>query len=730
MIVQRHAAWLFLLIGIAVGRVTLGPTEHRDTGAEDRLTSPAITFPTSPISACEPPTHQLFKSPKVDHTVLQTVTAATSIARARGPKGATAATRQAQQKLAERLDFSDKQDFEDARRGFIAPLPNDGIVHDGQGRIIWNLNERSIASPEQSSPDTVNPSLWRQAQLLGIGGLFKVSERIFQVRGLDLANITFIEGETGLIVIDPLLSSETAKAALDLYYAHRPHLPVISVIITHCHPDHFGGLSGVVSDEELAAGKVSIIAPKFFLDEVISENVLAGNAMQRRAGYMYGSLLPKGPQGDVGNGLGLGTSAGTTTLIKPTDSISHTGELRVIDGLTFEFQLTPGSEAPAEMHLYIHELKGLCPAENATHTMHNLYTLRGAKIRDARAWASYLQQTIDLFGHRTDVLFAPHHWPVWDQEQIVNHLSSQRDLYKFIHDQTLRLANSGHNMLECAEQIQLPPEIERHWANRGYYGSLNHNVKAVWNFYLGWFDGHPARLHPLPPKEAGANYLDYMGGIDQVVAKARESFNRGEYRWVAQVLDHAVSAEPEHLPARELLADALEQLGYQAESGPWRNFYLTGAQELREGIRVPETTTTASTQSIAALPLEAIFDSLAVRLDSGLAADSNLAINFKFTDTDEQYLLTLQHGVLNHFAGRQHPSADCTVRVTRPAFDEILDGRSSFARQVFSGEARINGKPRKLMEFFQPIEQFEPWFDVMRPHIVVNSAELAQQEAL
>ena len=726
---QRHSSWLFLIVGITLGRLFTLPPERGEASVTIRQALNGDSVTTLPSATCEIASHHIDHGPiAAPSSDVPEASAAPAPVRTRGPKQATAATRQAQENLAQRLNFSDKQDFEDAQRGLIAPLPHGGIVRDSQGRIVWNLSERAIAPLDQSCPDTVNPSLWRQAQLLGISGLFKVSDRIFQVRGLDLANITFVEGETGLIVIDPLLSTETARVALELYYEHRPKVPVVSVVITHCHPDHFGGISGVISSEQIEAGQVSIVAPKDFLNEVISENVLAGNAMQRRAGYMYGSLLPKSAQGDVGNGLGLGTSTGTTTLIKPTDSITQTGERRVIDGLTFEFQLTPGSEAPAEMHLYIHELKGLCPAENATHTMHNLYTLRGAKVRDARAWASYLQQTIDLFGHRTDVLFAPHHWPVWGQEQIVNHLNSQRDMYKFIHDQTLRLANRGYNMLECAEQIQLPPEIERHWANRGYYGTLNHNVKAVWNFYLGWFDGHPARLHPLPPKEAGANYVQYMGGIDQVIAKARESFGRGEYRWVAQVLDHAVAAEPDHIASRELLADTLEQLGYQAESGPWRNFYLTGAQELREGIQIPETTTTASTQSIAALPLDAIFDSLAVRLHSGLAAESNLAINFKFTDTEEQYLLTLRHGVLNHHVGRQHASADCTVRVTRPAFDEILDGRSSFARQVFSGEARINGKPKKLMEFFQPIEQFEPWFDVMRPHRVESNPELAQQE--
>ncbi len=645
-----------------------------------------------------------------------------------GPKGATRATLQAQQAVRENLDLSDRQDFDDAQRGFLAPLPNEGVVRDVQGRVVWNLAESAVAPLDQDCPETVNPSLWRQAQLTGISGLFQVTDRIYQVRGLDFANITFIEGNTGLIIIDPLLSTETARVALDLYYQHRPRVPVVSVIITHSHPDHFGGIAGVISEEDVSHGRVSIISPLHFLDEVVSENVLAGNAMTRRAGYMYGSLLPKGSRGDVGNGLGLGASKGTVSLIKPTDSISQTGEVRHIDGLTFEFQMTPGSEAPAEMHVYVPELKALCPAENASRTMHNLYTLRGAKMRDARAWSSYLQQAIERYGERTEVLFTPHLWPMWGQERIVHHLTMQRDLYKFIHDQTLRLANRGYNMTECAEQIVLPPELEKHWGNRGYYGSLNHNVKAVWNFYLGWFDGHPARLHPLPPSEAGAKYVEYMGGVDRVLEQARESYDHGEYRWTAQVLDHVVASHPEHTPARELLADALEQLGYQAESGPWRNFYLTGAQELRDGVRIPEMTTAPSTQSMGALPLAAIFDSMAIRLNPVVAADTNLSVNFQFTDTQEEYLLTLKDGVMNYFTGQQKDDADCTVYVTRPAFDEIVDGRSTFARHVFLGNASLRGNPRKLLQFFRPLEDFQPWFEVMLPRPnAASESELAQQ---
>lgn len=636
------------------------------------------------------------------------------------PKPATAATRHANAEVARRLALADRADFEDASRGLIAPLDDGGIVTNDQGRIVWNLPELLVAPLDQAHPDTVHPGLWRQSQLLGISGLFKVTDRIYQVRGLDLANITFIEGDTGLIVVDTLLSRETAAAALKLYREHRPARPVCCVLYTHSHADHFGGVTGIVTPEEVAAGKVKIVAPEHFLDEVANENVLAGNAMQRRAGYMYGGLLPKSVTGDVGNGLGLGTSSGTSVVMKPTVSIGRSGEKLTIDGLTFEFLLTPGSEAPAEMHFYISELKALCPAENATHTMHNLYTLRGAKVRDARAWVSYLQQTIDLFGDRADVLFAPHHWPVWQRDRVVAHLTKQRDLYKYIHDQTLRLANRGGNMTECAEQIELPAELEAYWSNRGYYGSLNHNVKAVWNFYLGWFDGNPARLHPLPPREAGRLYVDFMGGLDALVAKARNSFERGEYRWVAQVLDHAVCAAPDHLPARTLLADALEQLGYQSESGPWRNFYLTGARELRLGVQVQPLAGAAASRSVASIPLPMIFDSLAVRLNPLLAAGNKVSVNFRFTDTGEDYLITQQGGVMHHFPNRLDENADCTVRTTRAVFDEILDRRTNLVKQIARGQVRIFGSPRKLQQLFRPLEQFDQWFNIMGPASQAN----------
>jgi alkyl sulfatase BDS1-like metallo-beta-lactamase superfamily hydrolase len=492
------------------------------------------------------------------------------VSEAASPKPASAATVAANAAVLRELPFQDKQDFQDAMRGFIAPLPNNGAITSDDGRAVWDLSRFQFAK-DQPAPATVNPSLWRQLQLLSIGGLFEVTPRIYQVRGGDLSNITFIEGKTGIIVMDPCISVETAKAGLDLYHKHRGNRPVVAVVYTHSHIDHFGGVRGVLDEKDVKAGKVRIIAPEHFVEEAVSENVVAGNHMQRRASYMFGKLISPGPVGMLGAGLGLTTPNGMSTLIEPTDVITKTGQTLTIDGLTFEFLLAPGSEAPAEMHFYVPELRALTAAENANHTLHNLYTLRGAKVRDARGWASYLDQTIERWGDQAEVLYGPHHWPTWGQARIVDHLKKQRDMYKYLNDQTLRLANHGYNMVEAAEMINPPRELGQHWANRGTYGSVSHDVKAVWTYYLGYLDGNPARLEPLPPIDAGKKYVEYMGGASAVIQKARKDYEAGNYRWVAQVLDQVVSADPSNQEAKNLLADALEQMGYQAESGPWRN---------------------------------------------------------------------------------------------------------------------------------------------------------------
>jgi len=627
------------------------------------------------------------------------------------PKGATDKTRQLNTQLAKTLNWADQDDLAGAQRGLIATDPKLTITTD-LGKTVWDLNQYSFLNGEAAGPETINPSLWRNARLNLASGLFKVADHIYQVRGYDLGNVTFVEGETGYIVIDPLTSLETAKAALELLYKHVGQKPVVAVIYTHSHIDHWAGVKGIISEEEVKTGKVKIIASQGFLEEAVSENVMAGNAMTRRAAYMYGNLLPKGPQGQVDAGLGKTVASGTVTIIAPNDIINKTGETRVIDGVKIVFQYTPNTEAPTEMNFYFPQYKALCIAENCTHTLHNLYTLRGAKVRDAKAWAFFLNETIDLFGAKSEVMFASHHWPCWGSGEVMSMLGKQRDAYKFIHDQTLRLANEGLNMTEIAEKIKLPDTLAKAWYNRGYYGSVSHDSKAVFQRYLGWFDGNPANLDPLPPVEASKRYVEFMGGSRAVLSKAKKYFAKGEYRWVAQVMNHVVFAEPKNQEAKELEADALEQLGYQAESGPWRNFFLTGALELRQGIvRIPGQS--GSSDVIKAMPLDMIFDLMAVHLNGQKAAGKKISVNWKFTDTGEKYLLTVENSVLNYFKGKVSPKADVTVTLTRPILNEVLAGTTNFKAKVASREIKIKGNPLKLIGLMELQDKFDPNFKIV-----------------
>jgi alkyl sulfatase BDS1-like metallo-beta-lactamase superfamily hydrolase len=630
--------------------------------------------------------------------------------------GATAATQKINAAVLRQLPFANKQDFEDARRGFIAPLPDNGVIRDKEGKPVWDMSGFSFIKEGAAAPETVNPSLWRQSQLLMYAGLFQVTDRVYQVRGADASNISFIEGDTGIIVVDPLISEETARAALNLYYQHRPRKPVVAVIYSHSHVDHYGGVKGVVSEDDVKAGKVKIVAPDGFLKAAVDENVMVGTAMSRRAGYMYGVLLPPGPQGKVTMGLGPTTSTGTVTLIPPTDIITKTGQEMVLDGLKFVFQLAPDTEAPAEMHFYLPQLKLLCPAENCSHNLHNLYTLRGAKTRDALAWSKALNETLERWGNESEVMLNVHHWPIWGRERIVDRLQKQRDMYRYLHDQTLRLANQGYTMVEIAEMIRLPQGLAKEWYARGYYGTVNHNVKGVYVKYLGWFDGNPANLHPLPPVEASKRYVEFMGGAAAVIKKAQKYYDKGEYRWVAEVVNHVVFAEPKNAAARELQARALEQLGYQAESGPWRNFYLSGAQELRAGVNKLGTGTTASPDTIRAMPLGLLFDYLGVRLNGPKAEGKTITLNWNFTDTKEQYVLALENGALNHTAHKQVKDAEATFTLTRAAFDEfILGGKPELEAMMASGDLKVEGQKEKLGELLSLMDNFDPWFNIVTP---------------
>ncbi len=625
-------------------------------------------------------------------------------------------TMQSNEKFLQELPFNNTQDFEDANRGFIASLPNGGIIRNDKGEIVWDLGKYDFLNADQPPLAIVNPSLWRQAQLLYKAGLYKVADRIYQVRGADLSNMTIIEGEQGIIIIDPLISIETAKAALDLYYQNRPKKLITAVIYSHSHIDHFGGVKGVISQEDVNKRKVQIIAPQGFIEAALNENVMTGNVMGRRSSYMYGNLLKPSPKGQVSSGLGLTSSSGTISLILPTEFIGKTGEEKIIDGVKFVFLFAPGSEAPSEMLFFLPDFKALGVAEDASHTMHNLYTLRGAKIRDAKVWAHYLNQTIEMFGPYTEVVFGQHHWPIWDQKRVIDYLEKQRDLYKYIHDQTLRLANQGYTMLEIGEMIRLPDSLNKEWYNRGYYGSLNHNAKAVYNFYLGWFDGNPSTLHQLPPVEASQKYIEYMGGSASVLEKARQDYQKGNYRWTAQILNHLVFANPENQEAKALLANALEQMGYQAENGPWRNFYLTGAKELREGVHPLPIPDINSLDLIAAMPTELFFDYLAIRLNGPKAAENPVSLNINLPDINEKYLLQVKNGVLNYFPRRNSAQANTTIILNRSDFNRLVLGSSKLEELVESKKIHIEGNLEVLNQFLSLLDPFNFWFNIVEPN--------------
>ena len=610
----------------------------------------------------------------------------------------------AHRELSASLPFADAADEEDAARGFIAAL-SPAVVHAPDGRVVWDNDKYSFLGGE--APDTVNPSLWRQSGLVAKQGLFEVVEGIYQVRGLDLSNVTFVEGDTGVIVIDPLISTETAAAALKLYRLHRGEKPVAAVIYTHSHVDHFGGVFGVATQADADAGRIEVIAPEGFVEHAVSENVYAGTAMGRRAGYMYGAALERGPQGQVGAGLGQTTSTGEIGLIVPTHEIRETGERHTVDGVEIEFQMAPGTEAPAEMHFYFPRYRALCMAENATHTLHNLLTLRGALVRDPNVWSTYLTQAIRMFGTRADVVFASHHWPTWGADRIVSFLSTQRDLYAYLHDQTLRYINQGYTGAEIAEIIELPPALANAWHTRGYYGSVSHNVKAIYQRYMGWFDGNPARLWPHPPAELASRYVDAMGGLDHVVRTARTAFAAGDFRWAATLLDHAIFVDAGHAAARELYADTLEQLGYGAENGTWRNFFLSGATELRDG-NFGTPTAPAAPAIVAQLTPGQLFDSLAISVNGPKAWDLNLSLNVTFTDLDAAYHVTLRNGVLISDLLADEP-ADAEIRLTKNRLLALLGGDTTSEGITLTGSSAV------LPALLGALDSGDPAFNIVTP---------------
>ncbi|NBJ28027.1 MBL fold metallo-hydrolase [Citrobacter sp. DNRA3] len=631
-----------------------------------------------------------------------------------GAKDATAQTKSANDALYGQLPFTDKTDFMNAHKGFIAPLPSE-LIKGKQGNVVWDPQQYAFIKEGEKAPDTVNPSLWRQSQLINIGGLFQVTDGVYQIRNLDLSNMTIMEGKEGITVIDPLVSAETAKVGMDLYYKNRGKRPVVAVIYTHSHVDHYGGVRGVIDDADVKSGKVKVYAPAGFMKEAVSENIMAGNAMSRRASYMYGNLLKPDAKGQVGAGLGTTTSAGTVTLIEPTNYITHTGQKEVIDGLTYDFMMAPGSEAPSEMLWYVEEKGMIEAAEDVTHTLHNTYSLRGAKIRDPLAWSKYINDVIGRWGGKANIIIAQHHWPTWGNENVVKLMKSQRDMYRYINDQTLRMANQGLTRDEIAANFKLPSGLEKSWASRGYYGSVSHDVKATYVFYLGWFNGNPATLNELPPVDAAKKYVNYMGGADAIMQKAKTDYAQGNYRWVAQVTNNIVFADPSNKEARNLEADALEQMGYQAESGPWRNFYLTGAQELRNGVVKGATPNTASPDTVKAMSPEMFFDYLAVHINGEKAANAQAVFNVDLGADGGKYKLELENGVLNHSADAQASNADASITLNRATLNKIILKEESLKQAEEKGDVQISGNHAKLDEFLGYLDSFDFWFNMVTP---------------
>ncbi len=624
----------------------------------------------------------------------------------------TAHTIERNKSFAKKLALDDAQDFEDARRGLIA-VPENLMIMGDDGEVLRNIQEFAFLNAEEI-PSSVNPSLWRQARLNNIHGLFEVTPGIYQLRGFDISNMTIISGKTGWIIIDPLTTRETAAAAIAFAREHLEPRPIKAIIFTHSHIDHFGGVLGVVSSEEVARENIRVIAPEGFMIEATSENIMAGTAMSRRAGYQFGKDLPASERGYVDTGLGSRIPFGTYGIIAPTDIVGHTPQEMNVDGVNFVFQYTPESEAPAELTFYLPDSRTYCGAEILSHNMHNLYTLRGTKTRDALKWSGYINEAIELFPD-AEIFFASHHWPIWGKDRVRDFLEKQRDLYKFMHDQTLRLANEGYTPRQIAERIALPESLDKEFYNRGYYGTLSHNSKAVYQHYLGWYDGNPANLNPLPPEASAKRYVAYMGGPDNILDMASQSFEDGEYRWVAEVLNHLIFAEPNNKKARMLLAKTYDQLGYQAESGVWRSVYLSAAYELRHGPPEKGLNLSKAKELLKRTPPERFFDTISVRLNGPKAEGRQMVINVNFTDLGENHVLSLKNAVLHHKPAALDPDANVTLEITYDLFIRILIGEAGLRETIFSDDLKVSGSRLDLLRFLMLLERPDNNFNLIEP---------------
>ncbi|HWD28879.1 MAG TPA: alkyl sulfatase dimerization domain-containing protein [Rhizomicrobium sp.] len=646
------------------------------------------------------------------------------------PKPAQPATIKHNADVAKRPIFDKpSDDYENASVGLVKQSPL--IIRDRQGNVVWNLEQYDFLTPGHDAPDTVNPSLWRNGQLNTYNGLFEITKdektgwRVFQARGLDLAVVTFVECATSILVVDPLTTLQTARAAWNLMKEVIPDKPILTMIYSHSHVDHDGGVGGMINvvDTQGDDPLVKVVAPIGFMEEATSENVYAGNAMSRRASYMYGNILPVGPRGQVGAGLGLAVSTGTVTLIAPNEDVD-VDETRTYDGVQVTFQLTPGSEAPAEMNMYFPQFKLLHIAENCTHTLHNILTLRGAKVRDALAWANYLTESIELFGQELEVMIAAHHWPTWGNKQALAMLENQRDMYKYLNDQVLQKLNQGYTITEIGNMMHLPPLLAHEWYDQGYYGTVNHNSKAVYQRYIGWFDGVPANLHPLDPTENGKKYVEYIGA-ENLMTRARADFAAGNYRWVASVVNQLVFADPNNEAAKNLLADAYEQMGYQATSAPWRNFYLGGAQELRNGVAILSNPNAGSADVLRAMSTAEFLTYVCILVDVEKAALFPLGLVVRLELTEEapydaeSYVLRLKNGVLVFEQTEKYRGAavQAVITTTRAQLNRVISGEIDFATGINEGVIAISGPEPEVAPrlAYCLIPGFNPWFNIVTP---------------
>lgn len=624
-----------------------------------------------------------------------------------GNSPATAITASLNRAVAGELDIANQRDFEEATRGLIA-TDDELIISMADGSVVWDMPAYDFITGE--APPSVNPSLWRQAKLNNIHGLFEVTDGIYQLRGFDLSNMTIIEGERGWILVDPLTTRETAASAIAFARKYLGTKPISAVIFTHSHIDHFGGVLSVLESD----GSTEVIAPVGFMEEATSENVLVGSTMSRRAMFMYGTQLERSPQGHVDTGLGKSPPSGSPGIAAPTRIIKSTGETMRIDGVEFVFQNAAGSEAPAELTFYLPEKKAFCGAEVVSRNMHNLYTLRGAKVRDAYKWSYYIDEAINMFP-QTEVYFASHHWPMWGNDDIIDFLKKQRDGYRYIHDQTLRLASQGYTSGEIAEEMELPEALRSSFPNRGYYGTLKHNSRAVYQRYFGWYDGNPANLDPLPPVESAVRYVDTMGGASAVMDRAQQDFDKGDYRWVAELLNHLVFAEPDNKDAKQLLAKTYDQLGYQAESGPWRDNYLSAALELRQGAPSQGMGIANAGDLLRETPPKEFMQLLAVLLNGPKAEGETYVINFEFTDLGESHTLELENAVLYHRSGTISPEANATVRISHPLFVKMITGNAGIKEVLFSDDVSVEGSTLDLLGFFSLLDLPDDVFNIVTP---------------